>query len=100
MVRGVLVRHMVLPGHRHESMALLDWLWQEFGDTVQLSLMNQYTPMFHAAEHRPLHRRLTTFEYESVVEHALELGITHCYVQERRAASREYVPCFDGRGVR
>lgn len=97
--RGVLVRHMVLPGHRHESMQLLDWLWQEFGTQIQISLMNQYTPMYQAGEHKPLDRRLTTFEYESVVAHAQALGITRCYVQERRAASEEYVPHFDGRGV-
>lgn len=98
--RGVIVRHMVLPGHRHESMAILDWLWQEFGDEVQISLMSQYTPMYRAGEFKHLKRRLTTFEYESVVEHARELGITRCYTQERRAASEEYVPDFDGRGVR
>lgn len=97
MKSGVLVRHLVLPGCRHESMELLDWLWQEFGDDIYLSLMNQYTPMHEARA--PLNRRLTTFEYESVVDHALALGITRCYVQERRAASREYVPEFDGRGV-
>ena len=99
MTRGVLVRHLVLPGHRHESMRILDWLWEHFGDAIQVSLMNQYTPMYRAAEHRPLHRRLTTFEYESVVDHALALGMTHCYTQERRAASEEYVPNFDGSGV-
>ena len=97
---GVIVRHMVLPGHRRESMEILDWLWQEFGDEVQLSLMSQYTPMYRAGEHKNLSRRLTTFEYDSVVEHALKLGITRCYIQERRAASEEYVPEFDGRGVR
>ena len=97
--RGVIVRHMVLPGHRHESMAILDWLWQEFGDEVQISLMSQYTPMYRAGEFKHLNRRLTTFEYESVVEHARELGITRCYTQEQRAAGEEYVPEFDGRGV-
>ena len=99
MLRGVLVRHLVLPGGRHDSMAILDWLWKEFGDDIRISLMNQYTPMYEAEKHGVLRRRLTTFEYESVVEHALDLGITHCYVQERRAASEEYVPSFDGRGV-
>ena len=100
MKRGVLVRHLVLPGSRHESMELLDWLWQEFGDAIYISLMNQYTPMHRAGEYKNLKRRLTTFEYESVVEHALSLGIRNCYVQERRSASREYVPEFDGSGVR
>ena len=100
MTRGVLVRHLVLPGCRHESMKILDWFHETFGDKIQVSLMNQYTPMYHASEHKNLSRRLTTFEYESVVEHALDLGMTHCYVQERRAASEEYVPCFDGKNVR
>ena len=97
--RGVLVRHLVLPGHRHESMRVLDWLWQTFGDTIQISLMNQYTPMYKAAEHKGMNRRLTTFEYESVVNHAVDLGITNCYVQEGQTASEKFVPTFDNRGV-
>ena len=97
--RGVLVRHLVLPGHRHESMRVLDWLWQTFGDTIQISLMNQYTPMHKAAEHKGMNRRLTTFEYESVVNHAVDLGITNCYVQEGQTASEKFVPTFDNRGV-
>ena len=100
LAKGVIVRHMVLPGHRRESMEILEWLWQEFGDKVQISLMSQYTPMYRAGEHKNLKRRLTTFEYDSVVEHAMELGITRCYTQERRAASEEYVPEFNGAGVR
>lgn len=97
--RGVLVRHLVLPGHRHESMRILDWLWQTFGDTIQISLMNQYTPMYKAAEHKGMNRRLTTFEYESVVNHAIDLGITNCYVQDGQTASEKFVPTFDNRGV-
>ena len=96
---GVLVRHLVLPGRRKESMALLDWLWGEFGDMVLLSLMNQYTPLYRAAEFPEINRRLTTFEYQSVVDHALALGVTRCYVQEGNAASAKFVPAFDGRGV-
>ena len=99
LTRGVLVRHLILPGKRHESMKILDWLWETFGDRVLLSLMGQYTPMYRAAEAKGLDRKLTTFEYQSVVDHALDLGITHCYVQERGAASEEFVPKFDGTGV-
>lgn len=99
LARGVLVRHLILPGKRKESMRVLEWLWETFGDRVLLSLMGQYTPMYRAAEAKGLDRKLTTFEYESVVDHALELGITRCYVQERGAASEEFVPKFDGTGV-
>ncbi len=97
--RGVIVRHLVLPGHRHESMRVLDWLQETFGGQVQISLMNQYTPMYRAAEHKGMNRRLTTFEYQSVVDHALALGLTRCYVQEGQTASEKFVPHFDGRGV-
>lgn len=99
MTRGVLVRHMVLPGHRHESMELMKWLWENFGRTIQVSLMNQYTPMYKASEHKKINRRLTTFEYESVVDYVLDLGMENAYVQERRSASEEYVPDFNGAGV-
>ena len=99
MTRGVLVRHMILPGHRHESMELVKWLWENFGRTIQVSLMNQYTPMYKASDHKKINRRLTTFEYESVVDYALSLGMENAYVQERRSASEEYVPDFNGAGV-
>lgn len=99
LASGVLVRHLILPGKRKESMRILDWLWETFGDQVMLSLMGQYTPMYRAAEVKGLDRKLTTFEYESVVDHALDIGIIRCYVQDRGAASEEFVPKFDGTGV-
>lgn len=99
MRKGVLVRHLVLPGRRKESMRIIDWLWESFGDKVWLSLMNQYTPLYHAKDYKEINRTLTTFEYESVVDHAAELGIEHCYVQEGKTASAKFVPAFDGRGV-
>lgn len=97
--RGVLVRHLVLPGHRRESMRLLDWLWARYGEGVLLSLMRQYTPLGRAAEYPEINRTLTTFEYESVTAHALDLGIRRCYVQEKAAADPAFVPRFDGSGV-
>lgn len=100
MKKGVLVRHMILPGHRKESMELVKWLWDTFGHKIQVSLMNQYTPMYRAGEYKEINRRLTTFEYESVVDYALSLGLENAYVQERRSASEEFVPDFDGTGVK
>ena len=94
LIRGVLVRHLVLPGHRHESIALVRRLWETFGDAIQLSLMRQYTPLYRAAEFPPLHRRLTTFEYESVVAAARDLGMERVYVQGAEAVGAQYVPDF------
>ena len=94
LLSGVLVRHLVLPGHRHESIVLVRRLWETFGDAIQLSLMRQYTPLYRAAEFPPLHRRLTTFEYESVVAAARELGMERVYVQGAEAVGAQYVPDF------
>ena len=95
LTHGVLVRHLVLPGHRHESIALVRRLWATFGDAIQLSLMRQYTPLYRAHEFPPLHRRLTTFEYESVVNAARELGMKRVYVQGAEAVGAQYVPDFE-----
>lgn len=100
MKKGVLIRHLVLPGSRHESMKILDWVHETFGDKVQLALMRQYTPLYRAKEMKGINRRLTTFEYESVVDHARELGITHCYIQEKSSTDAGFVPVFDGSGVK
>lgn len=99
MTKGVLVRHMVLPGARHDSMKLLDWLWQTFGNDIYLSLMSQYTPMYKAGEYKNLKRRLTTFEYQSVTDYASELGFTQCFVQQRSSATKAYVPDWQDNGL-
>lgn len=97
--RGVLVRHMVLPGARKDSMQLLAWLWEEFGDSIMVSIMNQYTPAYRAVTHPRLKRRLTTFEYDSVVDYALDLGFTRCFIQEAGTAREGYIPKWTGQGV-
>lgn len=100
MTRGVLVRHLILPNFRRDSIKILDWLYENFGNRVFISLMNQYTPVFRAGEHKKISRRLTTFEYDSVVKHALEIGVENCYIQLGRTAEEKFIPRFDGSGVR
>ncbi|MBQ9086757.1 MAG: radical SAM protein [Clostridia bacterium] len=92
---GLLVRHLVLPGNRHDSMAVLSRLSELLPVTdLRLSLMSQYTPDFALeCPHKELHRRVTRFEYESVLEHALSLGFTG-YMQGRASASSLYTPNF------
>ena len=99
MKRGLIVRHLVLPNHRHESMKIVEWLYNTFGDTIYISLMNQYTPMFNAAKFKELNRRLTTFEYDSVINYAIELGVQNCYIQFGKTASKEFVPNFNLDGI-
>ena len=93
--KGLLIRHLVLPGCRKDSIAVLNRLRDLLTpDAFLLSLMSQYTPDFAMdSPHRELHRRITTFEYQSVLNHAITLGF-HGYMQEKSAASASYTPDF------
>ena len=95
MKRGIIVRHLILPSQRRDSMKIVEWLYKTFGDDIYISLMNQYTPMFKSTQYKELNRRLTTFEYDSVINYALELGVKKCYMQIGKTASESFVPKFD-----
>ncbi len=96
MSRGVLVRHMVLPGCYRDSVQILDWLSRHYDtEKMAISLMSQYTPMYLASEYPEINRRLTTFEYKKVVEHACDLGFVKGFIQKRESASTGYIPQFD-----
>ncbi len=99
MTKGVIIRHLVLPGLKEDSMKILDWIKDTFGDSVYVSLLNQYTPMYKAAEHKKISRRLTTFEYQKVVDYFLEIGLQNGYVQKRTSQSAAYTPAFDLSGI-
>ncbi len=100
MTRGVIVRHLILPNFRRDAMKIIDRLYATFGDEIFFSLMNQYTPLYRACEHKKINRTLTTFEYNSVVQHAVELGITNCFVQTGKTADAKFIPTFDLSGVK
>lgn len=99
MRKGILLRHLVLPGHYKDSFPILDWIKASLGEETFLSLMSQYTPMYHAREYKNLSRRLTTFEYDKVVSHFFEIGLKNGFMQKRSAATSEYTPVFDLSGV-
>lgn len=99
--RGVIVRHLALPGCVDDSkqiLQLLARLQQEIGVALIPSLMSQFTPFYKAAE-QGLGRRITTYEYRQVIEEAIRLGLTHGYMQEKSSAREEYTPPFDLEGV-
>lgn len=94
--RGVIVRHLILPNFRKDSFKILDWLKKNFDDKIFISLMNQYTPLFRAKDLKKINRRLTTFEYDSVVNYAVDIGIKNCYIQIGKTADEKFVPNFSG----
>ena len=92
---GVIVRHLVLPSHRADSIDVLNQLASAVSPSdVLLSLMSQYTPEFALdTPYKELHRRLTSFEYSSVCKVAISLGFDG-FMQEKSSATSEYTPQF------
>lgn len=100
MRRGIIVRHLVLPGHADDSCAALDRVWEIAGNECDLSVMNQYTP--NEACRRAggeLARAVTDEEYEIVLCHADDLGFERIWWQEGGTVSESFVPAFDATGV-
>lgn len=101
MDQGVIIRHLVLPGHRDDSIALLEWIADHFPkEQFFISLMSQYTPYRHLDDCPELNRRITSYEYEKVVDKALSLGLDHGFMQKKSSAREEYTPPFDLEGLR
>lgn len=96
--RGTIVRHLMLPGHTKESMAVLDWIAQH-KELLWVSLMVQYTPMGDVSAYKELQRPLTRRECDKVRDYMLSLGITDGYAQSRESSGGELIPAFDLTGV-
>ncbi len=92
--KGVLVRHLILPGHTKNSMGVLDILKDNFGDSVTVSLMGQYVPHGKASDFKNLGRKITKREYEKVFSHLLNLELDG-FAQELEAADESYIPSWD-----
>ena len=102
MQKGVIVRHLLLPGHKQNARDVIRYVYETYKDRVYLSLMNQYTPFERLKEnpdYREICRKVTKREYESVVAYAIGLGITNAFIQEGDTAEESFIPPFDGEGV-
>ena len=94
--RGLIIRHLVLPWQWRDSCRCLDWIHETFGDQVYVSVMNQYMPLYKACRHPEINRPLTTLEYQKVIRHARDIGITKGFMQVGRTDSAKFIPHFDG----
>ena len=100
MQKGVIIRHMVLPGSRKDSISILHWIRENLPEEgFLLSLLSQYTPFYKSCEYPQINRRLTTYEYDKVLEEAISLGLTKGFMQEKSSAKEEYTPPFDLEGL-
>lgn len=99
MQSGLLIRHLVLPGHSKESVEILQWLSEALPHDTYLSIMSQYTPCSRTYPFKELNRRLTTAEYERVVDAFWDCGFQNGFMQEKTAANEGFIPLFDLTGV-
>lgn len=96
MIRGVLLRHLILPGQIDNSLGVLDWVAEHFRPgEILFSLMSQYVPMGRAKTMEGLNRPITELEYDAVLSYMELLGITDGYTQDFQAATEEYIPDWD-----
>ena len=99
MKRGVLIRHLLLPGQTGDSKRVLRYLHDTYGNDIYVSIMNQYTPLEHTAHIPELNRRVTAEEYERVLAFAEKIGIEQGFLQEGDTAAESFIPEFDGEGL-
>ena len=99
MKKGVIVRHLLLPGAVKNAKAVVKYVYETYGDTVWLSLMSQYTPLPQVENISPLNRKTTKREYERLLDYTFSLGVTNAFLQEGPVAEESFIPEFDGRGI-
>ena len=98
MKRGVLIRHLVLPGFIENSLGAVEWIAETFPkNSILFSLLRQYTPI--GAQEPPLDRRVTDEEYDGVLSWMELCGLDNGFLQDAAAATTEYLPEFDGSGL-
>ena len=99
MRRGVIVRHLMLPGHLDDTKNVLRFLYENYGDSIWISIMNQYTPMCSDPRFPELSRTVSDEEYNEAIDFACELGIENAFVQEGGTVGESFIPPFDLSGV-
>ena len=96
--KGVIVRHLMLPGLKEDTKKILKYLYETYQDNIYLSLMNQYTIMDNLP-YQELRQNIKKEDYDEVIDYAINLGISNCYCQLEDTNSKKYIPDFNLEGV-
>ena len=94
ITKGVIVRHLILPNHLEDSKIILKYLYNTYKDNIYISIMNQYTPL-RKLSYDNLNRKLTSSEYDEIIDYAWDLGIRNAFTQEEGTQSDSFVPDFN-----
>ena len=99
MTKGVIVRHLVLPGLNEDSKKIIEYLHKEYGEDIYLSIMSQYTPLDHVNKYPEINLKLTEDEYNEVVDFAISIGVENGFIQDGESAQESFIPPFNYEGV-
>lgn len=108
MKRGVVVRHLMIPGQLEDSKNVIKYLYETYGDKIWISLMSQYTPVGIFAKtpvnpykhaYPELFSKVSRDEYDELVDYAIDIGVENCMIQEDDVADDSFIPDFDGSGI-
>lgn len=99
MKKGVIIRHLMLPGLLFDSKKIMDYIFETFGDKIYISIMNQYTPVNNVNKYPEINKPLNPKHYDSLIDYCLSLGIKNAFIQEEGTVSESFIPDFDLRGV-
>lgn len=99
MQKGVIVRHLLLPGYLNNAKAVVQYVYETYGDKVFLSLMNQYTPLPQVEKYAEINRRVTEEEYNELVDFAIDIGVENGFIQEGETAEESFIPEFNNEGI-
>lgn len=95
MKRGMIVRHMMLPGNLEDSKRVVRYLWETYGNNIFMSLMSQYTPLKTVERYPEINRKVSWDEYFALEDYAVDLGVEQAFVQEEDAAEESFIPDFE-----
>ena len=96
MKRGVIVRHLMLPGLLFDSKKIIDYLYNTYGSRIWISIMNQYTPLEHVKKFPELTRPVDKRCYDKLIDYAAEIGVTNAFIQEGGTVGESFIPEFYG----
>lgn len=99
MIKGMVIRHLMLPGLLFDSKKIIDTIYSMFKDDVYISIMSQYTPMYNAFSYKEISKPLNPKVYDTLIDYAASLGIKNAFIQDSESSSTEYIPSFNFQGL-
>ena len=94
MKKGIIVRHLLLPGALDDSKKIIKYLYDKYKDDIIISIMNQYTPV-RKLEYDELNHKVSDSDYDELIDYAYDLGVRNAFIQEGGTQVSSFIPDFD-----